>query len=347
MNNGLASAAQQIASYGRGKDTMLAHITPSEASFIDAIQGGRRTNPQTGLPEYGLFGKVLKAAVRIGATVGGFVLSGGNPLAAAAASGAATKLTGGSWKQAATSAALTGATAGIGNIATGPSLWSNEALKQGAASAAPGILTKEIGGVGTGQLLTQEAAKQAAKQTALGSLYQGIGGATGVGVGLTALTGAPLSKTDEAPPPPDASGFGGNINLNVAPLNRQYVPITDPGSSRGHKFFDRVNPAPVYLEPADKQAALEDEFLARGGRAGKRISRAAARGRIAGPGTGTSDSIPAMLSDGEHVWDEATVTLAGNGNNAKGHAVLEKMKQRVRARAGMTKPSKPPAFGGA
>lgn len=69
-------------------------------------------------------------------------------------------------------------------------------------------------------------------------------------------------------------------------------------------------------------------------------------GAISGPGTGTSDSIPAMLSDGEHVVDQATVNMFGGGSNHKGQKVLEKMKQRVRARAGVHNPKKPPAFQG-
>jgi len=48
----LRDLAKALARAGRGKDTMLAHITPREAKVLDAIGGGD-TNPQTGLPEYG------------------------------------------------------------------------------------------------------------------------------------------------------------------------------------------------------------------------------------------------------------------------------------------------------
>jgi hypothetical protein len=45
------------------------------------------------------------------------------------------------------------------------------------------------------------------------------------------------------------------------------------------------------------------------------ILTSATGGAISGPGTGTSDSIPAMLSHGEHVWTAAEVSAAG-GHNA-------------------------------
>jgi hypothetical protein len=45
---------------------------------------------------------------------------------------------------------------------------------------------------------------------------------------------------------------------------------------------------------------------------------AAAGGAIDGPGTGTSDSIPARLSDGEFVMTAKAVRGAGGGDRAKG-----------------------------
>ena len=140
MTMGLVNAARQIESYGMGPDRQLAHISPDEAQLMDTLQGGRRVNSMTGLPQYGMFGKILKAVARVGATTAAFVLSGGNPLAAAAANAAVTKLTGGSWKQSLISGALTGVTAGLGNYASaapGSGLsgaMSNSALRAGATA---------------------------------------------------------------------------------------------------------------------------------------------------------------------------------------------------------------------
>ena len=41
-------------------------------------------------------------------------------------------------------------------------------------------------------------------------------------------------------------------------------------------------------------------------------------GEIVGPGTATSDSIPAMLSDGEFVMNARAVTGAGGGDRKEG-----------------------------
>lgn len=48
-------------------------------------------------------------------------------------------------------------------------------------------------------------------------------------------------------------------------------------------------------------------------------------GPINGPGTGTSDSIPAMLSDGEFVFTAKAVRSAGNGSRRKGAARMYKL----------------------
>lgn len=53
------------------------------------------------------------------------------------------------------------------------------------------------------------------------------------------------------------------------------------------------------------------------------ILRRATGGPIHGPGTGTSDSIPALLSNGEHVWTAREVQAAG------GHRAVEEMRAQV------------------
>jgi tape measure domain-containing protein len=59
----------------------------------------------------------------------------------------------------------------------------------------------------------------------------------------------------------------------------------------------------------------------------KGLVRRARGGRIHGRGTATSDSIPAMLSTGEHVWSAREVQGAG------GHAAVEQMRKRARGYA--------------
>ena len=58
---------------------------------------------------------------------------------------------------------------------------------------------------------------------------------------------------------------------------------------------------------------------------------AAEGGEIAGPGTGTSDSIPALLSDGEFVMTAKAVRNAGNGSRRKGAAKMYKLMRELEA----------------
>jgi len=48
----LPALADMIRSKGRGKDTMLAHITPKEAALLKKRGGAGTINPDTGLPEF-------------------------------------------------------------------------------------------------------------------------------------------------------------------------------------------------------------------------------------------------------------------------------------------------------
>lgn len=71
--NGLAQLqAQNLASMGRGRDSMLMHVTPSEVQGLAALAQatGRTmtTNPQTGLPEAGWFEDLLPSIAALGLT---------------------------------------------------------------------------------------------------------------------------------------------------------------------------------------------------------------------------------------------------------------------------------------
>jgi hypothetical protein len=57
----------------------------------------------------------------------------------------------------------------------------------------------------------------------------------------------------------------------------------------------------------------------------------AAGGPIRGPGGPKEDAIPAQLSNGEHVFDAEAVSALGDGDNEKGQALLNEMRQRIKA----------------
>jgi hypothetical protein len=56
-------------------------------------------------------------------------------------------------------------------------------------------------------------------------------------------------------------------------------------------------------------------------------------GAINGPGTGTSDSIPAMLSDGEFVFTAKAVRAMGNGSRRKGAKKMYKLMKMLEGKA--------------
>ena len=56
-------------------------------------------------------------------------------------------------------------------------------------------------------------------------------------------------------------------------------------------------------------------------------------GESIGPGTGTSDSIPAMLSDGEFVMTAKAVRGAGGGDRREGARKMYEAMDRLEARA--------------
>jgi len=56
-------------------------------------------------------------------------------------------------------------------------------------------------------------------------------------------------------------------------------------------------------------------------------------GEISGPGTGTSDSIPAMLSDGEFVMTADAVKGAGNGDRMAGARKMYQMMDQLEGKA--------------
>ena len=66
---------------------------------------------------------------------------------------------------------------------------------------------------------------------------------------------------------------------------------------------------------------------------GRRPEFAADGGAISGPGTGTSDSIPAMLSDGEFVMTAKAVRGMGGGSRKKGAAEMYKMMNKLESMA--------------
>ncbi len=246
--------AKSLAKLGIGGDTELAHFSRDELEMLDSIRGGADINPHTGLPQYGWLGSVLKGLVRAGAAIAGGVIAG--PLGAAAGSGLATKLTGGSWSDALKGAALSGVggelVQGIGGGGWNPT----SAWGQG-ATAAPGAVAAETPGMALPNGI--EAAKGLP-----GAISATPGAITPAGIGtqflnaarsmpgLAAGMGALSTPLESGAAAPALSGAGGP-SFGVRPMQRKAVPyegdLKQYGQGPGHKWYDTVNPAPQYTAP--------------------------------------------------------------------------------------------------
>lgn len=64
-------------------------------------------------------------------------------------------------------------------------------------------------------------------------------------------------------------------------------------------------------------------------------------GAVEGADPGRADTVHARLSGGEHVFDAEIVSMLGDGNTEAGHALLEELKQRVRAHKRAAPPALP------
>ena len=75
---GIADVAQHMKDQGRGKDTMLAHISPKEAKLLRAHGGVGTLNPTTGLPEFNIFDDIGNGLKGVGDFIGDILRPVGN-----------------------------------------------------------------------------------------------------------------------------------------------------------------------------------------------------------------------------------------------------------------------------
>jgi len=70
--HGLKALAQELPQYGRGGDSIVAHINPQEAMILKAMGGSGTINPHTGLPEFLSLKSVTKPFQQAAAAVNPF-----------------------------------------------------------------------------------------------------------------------------------------------------------------------------------------------------------------------------------------------------------------------------------
>lgn len=219
---------------------------------------------------------------------------------------------------------------GIGSLASGGNI--GDALKAGlmgyGLGSIPGVAgfaSNAASAAGMQGLSGKFAsAQKMAAQSPIGKMVGGIGQGVPAGSGL-----APAAQTGA-----QMGGLGGLSmeDLILSGLIQMGEPKPTPLTQLQKDQLAKGERAPNYQGTP--------VMAARGG-----IIGAAKGGMISGPGTGTSDSIPAAiyqdggrvqearLSDGEFVMTADAVKGAGGGNRAKGAAEMYKMMNRFERRA--------------
>lgn len=161
---GLAAAARELQSKGRGKDTMLVHMTPNEVKGLQALamaHGGTLTiNPDTGLPEADFLDAILPIVAGFALGPAGFALMSA-PMAALTVGGVTAAMTGdlGQGLMAGLGA-FGGANIGAALSSTGTEAAKLSMLPEGGMSVAESI-PASMGGTGasTGSTLADIAGK--------------------------------------------------------------------------------------------------------------------------------------------------------------------------------------------
>jgi hypothetical protein len=356
---GLVSMADKVRRAGRHGDTLLAHITPREAQTLKAMGGAGTINPQTGLPEFKSFfskvGGFLKKAAPVilpvalnfllpgaGAAVGsalGFsgALAGsmGSAILGAVGSGVGGLIAGQKPGEALTSALL----GGLGSFAVSSLAPEGiSGLMSGGGTGGEGAAAAAGGAGGAGGVSPNVPVQPPLPPPRPEGLVLGASPATTQTVTQPAVKGGLGALGDWVKTNPGTAALlAGGAGLMLGGMGQE-TPKADP-LTKGVTGTDLLRQSPgVYgfnpeaFKPRTPQFSVvpttSPAFA--GGYSGQLPGFYGTRyakdgGHISGPGTGTSDDVPAMLSDGEFVLTAKAVRGAGSGDRIKGAEKLYKL----------------------
>jgi hypothetical protein len=137
---------------------------------------------------------------------------------------------------------------------------------------------------------------------------------------VSGLYGVPLLYGNNQPQSARPPGYAqGGAAVKRGFKNPQHVAQTEAMLYAGPQAAQQTAVAMDYLA---NKGIMGAQGLRKGGQPTKFPRKT---GPINGPGTGTSDSIPAMLSDGEFVFTAKAVRNAGNGSRRKGARRMYKL----------------------
>ena len=312
----LRKKAKAVQKAGTGSDKILAHINPREAAMLQATRGGGM-NPKTGLPEYGFFddiGNFLKKAAPVVLPVAlNFLVPGLGAIASGAiGSGIGAMINGASPGEALQSALIGGATGAVFSGVQG--MIGGKGFMEGVQAGLPGAATAAASTGGT------YGGKMAPADYIGGSqLPQGAGASSpAVATGSQATQPGMFDKiggfVKENPLTSlGIAGLGGMALASAMQPEDTEAASLPPGATAEQIQAARFPAGAFTQRVAPRYNFVPTMYAAHGGEMDVRMG-----GHLQGPGTGTSDSIPARLSDGEFVMTAKAVRGAGNGSRKAG-----------------------------
>lgn len=319
---GLVEVAQELRDKGRMGDSILAHISPDEARLLKSMGGAGTINPETGLPEYFSFKKLLGAALPI---VGNLIAPGIGGILGGAAGGA---LSGGGIE----GALMGGLGAGLGNL--------GGSVLGGAGSGGGGLgFGNMLGGLFGGGGQSQQKADftdrpwLAEKANDLPWLMDS-GNGSGGGIsgknlamlgGLGVAAAGALANKDQA-------------KKNMKMLKEQQAEQQAKQDEENKSFRSLMESQPTRTftpPPADYYTygnRPEWNYYSNYGALQMPERQFAAGGYVgqAGMGGGQDDTIPARLSNNEYVIPADVVAHLGDGTPKEGARKLDGMVGKVR-----------------
>lgn len=353
MSKGIASLAKQVASEGRGGDSTLLHIHPSELAGIEAILRQLdpdvkiTLNPETGMYEAFSWKKLLGAIGLGAAAVGVTALTGG------LGAGIGVKaLSAGLPKLLLTKAAIPALISGASGLAVGAATPDPKKQNQQQLSDARKYLEDINKREYSRQRFTDFLSSpitQVQTQQQPQSQNQGIGSVLPIGNPLFSFKQALANITPPAPAEEDETrGFAEGGSLEPEEEKAQKI-IRDAMDAIRGEGADPEGALNTYLAYYGKDA-LQDLYKRMSGEeeaAPEEEEYAPPEGMIKGPGNGMDDMATArmarggqkvLLSNDEFIIPADVVSGLGDGSSEAGARKLYAMMDRVRKdRTGTTK----------
>ena len=343
---GLAQKAEEVRQAVDNRDTVLIHVNPEEYEQIKKMFGPARINPETGIPQFGWFSDIKDwiapvatvaanvFAPGIGTAIGSGLSSAlGLGLGEAASAALGSGVIGGGL------GALTGGTKGalLGGALGAVSPYALNALGlTGTGGALSGLdLSSSLGlgtQAGTNALSIAGGVRDASIAAADGVTGGNSAAWTSSGGGLGSVLGGGSSLMKYAPLLLMGAALGGGGGQKQQTAAPQQPSDANTKTKLSNVEFNRKQTNPnVTTSYGYGPAAnfFENNRLPSSG-----VVTAAEGRYVRGGGTGTSDSIPASLSDGEYVIDAQTVSMLGDGSSDAGAKKLDEMRHEIRKQKG-------------